>query len=61
MKWIDRLTYADIEMSSYARSHEKAKLVIYYYKDRNGVIRKVMELNKIEVESFYEQPDLDDD
>lgn len=55
MRWLDALTNADIDMTAYARTHEKAKLEVYYYGQKNGVVRKVLNTNAIETQEFYDK------
>ena len=52
-KWIDALLHADLAMTAYAREHEKAKLEVYYYGQKNGVVRKVLNAMPIETQEFY--------
>lgn len=60
MKFRDRLTNADIDMTMHARQHGKALLKIWYYSDRKGVVRKVIEVFPLKTDEFYDKG-LDED
>lgn len=60
MKWQEKLVNADISMTMHARKQGKAKLEVWYYGDRNGVVRKVIETHPLETEEVYDKG-LDED
>ena len=55
MEWKEKFTNADISMTMHAKKYGKAKVEIWYYGDRNGVVRKVIETHAIETEEFYDK------
>lgn len=55
MKWLDALLKADVDMTCEAREKGKARLIVNYYADRNGVVRKVLEKGGLESEECYDK------
>ena len=60
MKWLDVMKHADSAMSVEASKCGEAQISIRYYGDRNGVVRKVLKMGKIETREIYDKS-LDDD
>ncbi len=60
MKWKDTLLNADIDMTCHARKNNKAVLKIYYYGQKNGVVRKILSKNQIDEQEFYETNEIGD-
>lgn len=57
MKWHDILLSSDMDMTNEARKSGKARIMINYYGDRNGVVRKVIEKGKLETQEIYDRID----
>jgi hypothetical protein len=54
MKWRDALFNSDVDMTCHAREKGKAVLKVYYYGQKNGVVRKIISKNPIDEQEFYE-------
>ena len=52
LKWDNELINADIQMEAHARTHGKAILKIYYYKE-GDVIKRVLEENPVKTRIRY--------
>ena len=55
MKWREALTNADIDLTLHARKNGKAKLKVWYYGDRNGTVRKVIERHPLTTDEYFDR------
>ena len=55
MKFRERLTNADLDMTMHARNHGWAKLEIWYFGEKNGLVRKKLIINPQEVDEFFDK------
>ncbi len=55
MTWLETIQKADQAMTLKAGETGKARLQINYYADRNGVVRKVLEMGGLETKEEYDK------
>ena len=61
LKWIDTLLNMDTELEYHARKNGQAKLEIFYYGQRDGVVRKRVFCSPQRVKEYYSKGDSEED